>query len=244
MVLPTAWDLVPVHGKYVMTDGTPVTGRITFSPRIDRFVYRPGFITLVGIPITVSLVDGSFQVMLPASDDPDIEGGPFTYAVKEDFRGGTAYDIFVPLSAKTTGIELSIVAPVAPNGTTVSREITRLEFDTVANKVNTFESSATKTSIGLANVDNTSDANKPISTATQTALALKSDTTHSHAGTTYTPSYANVLSGSRFTILYGTGWPASRPSTRTTIYFDLIGGSSAVADPTWMLDGDAREVTS
>jgi len=32
-----------------------------------------------------------------------------------------------------------------------------------------------KTAVGLANVDNTSDANKPISTATQTALNLKAD---------------------------------------------------------------------
>jgi len=34
-----------------------------------------------------------------------------------------------------------------------------------------------KTAIGLSNVDNTSDANKPISTATQTALDLKADKT-------------------------------------------------------------------
>jgi hypothetical protein len=34
----------------------------------------------------------------------------------------------------------------------------------------------TKTDIGLSNVDNTSDANKPISSATQTALNLKQDT--------------------------------------------------------------------
>lgn len=33
----------------------------------------------------------------------------------------------------------------------------------------------TKTDVGLANVDNTSDANKPISTATQTALDTKAD---------------------------------------------------------------------
>lgn len=32
---------------------------------------------------------------------------------------------------------------------------------------------ATQTSVGLGNVDNTSDANKPVSTATQTALNLK-----------------------------------------------------------------------
>lgn len=34
----------------------------------------------------------------------------------------------------------------------------------------------TKTQVGLSNVDNTSDANKPVSTATQTALNLKQDT--------------------------------------------------------------------
>ena len=35
----------------------------------------------------------------------------------------------------------------------------------------------TKTLIGLENVDNTSDLNKPISTAVQTALILKQDIT-------------------------------------------------------------------
>lgn len=33
----------------------------------------------------------------------------------------------------------------------------------------------TKADVGLSNVDNTSDANKPISTATQTALDAKAD---------------------------------------------------------------------
>ena len=39
-----------------------------------------------------------------------------------------------------------------------------------------------KTAVGLPNVDNTSDANKPVSTATQTALDLKADL----AGATFT----------------------------------------------------------
>lgn len=40
--------------------------------------------------------------------------------------------------------------------------------------------SVTKAQVGLGNVDNTSDANKPISIATQSALDLKSDTSHNH----------------------------------------------------------------
>lgn len=39
----------------------------------------------------------------------------------------------------------------------------------------------TKTDVGLSNVDNTSDVNKPISTATQTALNSKAGTSHSHS---------------------------------------------------------------
>lgn len=42
--------------------------------------------------------------------------------------------------------------------------------------------SVTAAQVGLGNVDNTSDANKPISTATQTALNGKSNTNHNHAG--------------------------------------------------------------
>jgi len=38
-----------------------------------------------------------------------------------------------------------------------------------------------KSAVGLSNVDNTSDANKPISTATQTALTGKANATHTHA---------------------------------------------------------------
>ncbi|QAU06567.1 hypothetical protein SEA_WILLIAMBOONE_58 [Gordonia phage WilliamBoone] len=38
----------------------------------------------------------------------------------------------------------------------------------------------TKADVGLGNVDNTSDANKPVSTATQTALNGKADWTHPH----------------------------------------------------------------
>lgn len=41
--------------------------------------------------------------------------------------------------------------------------------------------SVTKTQVGLGNVDNTSDASKPISTATQTALNGKAALIHSHA---------------------------------------------------------------
>lgn len=60
----------------------------------------------------------------------------------------------------------------------------------------------TKADVGLSNADNTSDAAKPISTATQTALDSKSSTSHNHDGSyaalghdhdaTYEPKNANI----------------------------------------------------
>lgn len=47
-----------------------------------------------------------------------------------------------------------------------------------------------KARVGLDNVDNTSDANKPVSTATQTALDGKASTTHTHTSTDISDSTA------------------------------------------------------
>ena len=77
---------------------------------------------------------------------------------------------------------------IAANATAISNEVTaRTNADTahdtvIALKANlaspTFTgtvSGITKAMVGLGNVDNTSDANKPVSSATQTALNLKED---------------------------------------------------------------------
>lgn len=131
MPKPTpAWDLVTVRGKYVGTDGNPVAGTVFFTPRANRLVDQAALTTVVGRSITATLAsDGSFSVSLPATNDPDITGGSFTYTVREDFPGGSTYDISVPISAIATGIDLSTVAPVAPNTGSGLAAVTRLEFD-------------------------------------------------------------------------------------------------------------------
>ncbi len=53
--------------------------------------------------------------------------------------------------------------------------------------VSTAVAALTKSSVGLANVDNTSDANKPVSTATQTALDLKAPLAN--------PTFTGTVSG-------------------------------------------------
>ena len=54
--------------------------------------------------------------------------------------------------------------------------------------VSTAVAALTKSSVGLANVDNTSDANKPVSTAAQTALDLKANL----AGPTFTGTVSGI----------------------------------------------------
>ena len=69
--------------------------------------------------------------------------------------------------------------------------ITSGAVDSVAGKTGVV--TLVKGDVGLGNVDNTSDADKPVSTATQTALNLKSDTTHNHSSA-YEPINANIQS--------------------------------------------------
>lgn len=53
----------------------------------------------------------------------------------------------------------------------------------------------TKGEVGLSNVDNTSDLNKPISTATQTALNAKANSSHQHGNADITALDASKLTG-------------------------------------------------
>jgi hypothetical protein len=71
----------------------------------------------------------------------------------------------------------------------------------------------TKSDVGLSNVDNTSDLNKPISTATQTALNGKANTVHTHALTDLTQSSAT---NGQVPTWNGTSWVAATPATVIT----------------------------
>jgi hypothetical protein len=72
--------------------------------------------------------------------------------------------------------------PIVEDGTLDHLELSNIgtnthdQIDTHISATNN-PHSVTKTQVGLSNVDNTSDVNKPISTATQTALDLKANNT-------------------------------------------------------------------
>lgn len=119
-------------------------------------------------------------------------------------RGDGVFAAFPPIPAGTvtsvaatvpTGLSIA-GSPITSSGTLAisyasgyvgytTAEQTKLSGIAAGAQVNTVTSVAGKTGavtlvkadVGLANVDNTSDANKPVSTATQTALNAKANTT-------------------------------------------------------------------
>jgi hypothetical protein len=65
-----------------------------------------------------------------------------------------------------------------PNYTTTAEAAAAAPVQSVAGRTGAV--TLTKSDVGLGSVDNTSDANKPISTATQTALNGKASSSHTH----------------------------------------------------------------
>jgi len=83
-----------------------------------------------------------------------------------------------------------------------------------------------KSAVGLSNVDNTSDANKPISTATQTALNAKQNLiTIFNDGAPTTANTGNTTSNLRKSILI----PANTFSNNTTLLFRCMVTKTGVA---------------
>ena len=78
-----------------------------------------------------------------------------------------------------------------------------------------------KSGVGLGNVDNTSDANKPVSTATQTALNLKANiASPTFTGTLTAPTIANSL-GANFAT--SSGFVGINTTTNQGYKFDVNG---------------------
>ena len=103
----------------------------------------------------------------------------------------------------STGTGLTGSATFTANQSTNSTFTVSANFGTTAGTVAEGNHTHTKSQVGLSNVDNTSDVNKPISIATQTALNGKSNIGHSHnlseiGITGLTTNYLTKFNGSTF----------------------------------------------
>lgn len=98
----------------------------------------------------------------------------------------------------------------------------------------------TKGNIGLGNVDDTSDANKPVSTATQTALNLKANISgQAFSGNISAPNLSGTNTGDKTLAELG-GVPTTRTITINGVNQDLSADRSYTVTATTAITGNYR----
>lgn len=151
---------------------------------------------------SVKLVEGSGITLTTTGTTAD---GIITIASTGGGGSGTVTSV-AALTLGTSGTDLSssvatgtttpVITLNVPDASATARGVISTSPQTIAGD-KTFTgttSGITKSMVGLSNVDNTSDVNKPVSTATQTALNLKQDTLVS--GTNIKTINSNSILGS------------------------------------------------
>lgn len=183
MALPATFNLVPVHIKIVGLDGSPAKGSVTWETSLPIRNFPDKVIIGPAKKLTANLTNGEATIDIPSTNDPDNipVGWSYTVKVATDVWSDTITGVQVPFTLATLEFYEIVPPPtVAPaqadyylplTGGAVAGNLTVSGNLDVAGGL----TGLSKASIGLGNADNTSDAGKPVSTATATALGLKTD---------------------------------------------------------------------
>lgn len=96
MPVPTPrLNTVHVRGDMRELDGDKIVGEVVFTPSLV-FVDPLEHVTVFPVPFRTTLVNGVFDIELPATDDPDVMPTGFTYEYQENWPGGRRFLIEVP----------------------------------------------------------------------------------------------------------------------------------------------------
>lgn len=149
---------------------------------------KTGAVTLVKADVGLSNVDNTSDANKPIStatqtalDAKQVAG---SYATSSDLTTGLAgkansshtHTTSQISDATTTGRAVLVATDAAAARSAIGAGTSNLQLGTTSSTAKAGDYVPTKADVGLSNVDNTSDANKPISTATQAALNAKADT--------------------------------------------------------------------
>jgi hypothetical protein len=209
VALPGNVSTGTVTGTFLGSDGAPARGTVRFTAEAPYVLDGDADAILVSLTHTAELdVAGSFTVELVATDDANLLPVDFTYRVQPRVYGlqMPAFSIEVPSGSDQ---DLADIAPASGTGGTLPEgPLDPAVADLVPGPSLTHDALVTliedtapgggggavdsvnghtgvvvlvKSDVGLSNVDNTTDAGKPVSTATATALAGKASTSHTHA---------------------------------------------------------------
>lgn len=97
MALPANITLITLTGQYLDFQGEAIDGQVKIYPSqvlIDSAADR----IIIPTVITTDLVNGSFSVAVPITNDADVSPQNFTYLYEESFEGGRTYRISLPSS--------------------------------------------------------------------------------------------------------------------------------------------------
>ena len=172
---------------------------------------------------TISVDDKNIELGSVATpSDATADGGGITLKGTTDktFNWVDATDAWT----SSEHINLASGKSLYLNGTLLKDATETLTNKTLTSPVINTPTGITKSDVGLANVDNTTDANKPISTATQTALDLK--LASATAATTYAPLASPTFTG---TVTLPSGTVTSTMIADGTIADADINASAAIA---------------
>lgn len=110
MTIPAGISTVTVTGKYIKPDGTALSGTVTFST--DAAVRLPDQDATALGSVSVALgTDGSFSVVLIATDNTDARPINYTYTVAEALTGQPARTYSIALPKATPAVDLADLAP-------------------------------------------------------------------------------------------------------------------------------------
>lgn len=176
------------------------------SAVVDIYDIRPMFSKLfqTGTPSSpITVIDHGDLVGLGDDDH-----GLYHTDARGDIRYNTKAQITALLAGKADSVHAHVIADVTGLQTAINGKEATIASTTSADYYRGDKTFATlnKAAVGLPNADNTSDANKPVSTATQTALNGKSDTGHTHIIADVT-GLQTALDGKEATVAAGTTAP-------------------------------------
>lgn len=170
MPLTPNLSTVTVGGQFVDVSGAPIAGQVKFTPRT---ILTDPVANQIIIPKTITVdldANGSFTVVLPATDDNDVSPTNFTYRVEEAFSGGRVYDITLPASPATQN--LADMAPAVPAGSSEATTYVLLStFGALESRVATIESVTTVVQGAASQVATATSAATTAATAASAAEA-------------------------------------------------------------------------
>jgi hypothetical protein len=163
-----ALDQVRIVGRLTLYDDTPLIGSITFSStpiladsQNNNLLFPMTFTAQLGTPPPWggAAVPGEFGISLPATDDPDIVPGGWTWHVRENVTNGREYNVIIPLNSPLVNgyptIKFATIAPVTSVGasgvayaTQQSLNATNTNVSSLSTRVTTIEG----TSVGSKHI--------------------------------------------------------------------------------------------